>query len=746
MRGSRSRPGLTVEEVSRRLGVDRVTVTAHLTALGGSIPQPGEPLDAATEQRLAVYYDLRAAAGLWPSPGATSLEDDTVRLGRLARATGLDPGQVVDGLDALGAAVDGAYPSTPVASTPVARVDAESLIVELARQRSVGAGGTDRPSPPHGGSSSNGPVPPSTAPRSAPGEATLRRVARFARPHAAAIAVLVGLDLLATPLTLLNPLPIKIVIDSVLGDAALPGWLDMLLPSAVATSTLALLAFAVALQIGVIGGQQLQALATYVWNTRVGEQLTLDLRTRLFRHAQRLSLQFHDQVGSTHALYRIEWDAQSVQHVVDTLVPFVTQGVMLLGILVVTALVDWQLALIALAVCPVIFGLSRRHITRVRGDYRQVRELESSALSVVQETLGALRVVKAFGREDAEQQRFRERSRRGVDAKIAISWREGSYGLWVGVATGVGTAAVLLVGARNVLAGATTVGDLVLITGYLASLYGPLREIAQRVGTLQDNLAGADRAFELLDELPEVPEHPEARPLSRAGGEIEFDDVTFGYEKGHPVLRDVNVRIPAGARVGIKGPTGAGKTTLVGLCLRFFDPDRGTIRLDGVDLRQLRLPDLRAQFALVLQEPVLFSTSIAENLTYAKPDATQSEIEAAARAAGAHEFIVGLSEGYDTTVGERGMRLSGGERQRLSLARAFLKDAPILVLDEPTSAVDRETEQRIIEALDRLMEGRTTLMIAHRLSTLESCDEFLEVRDGTVREVGSEPPEGGMPA
>jgi ATP-binding cassette subfamily B protein len=288
---------------------------------------------------------------------------------------------------------------------------------------------------------------------------------------------------------------------------------------------------------------------------------------------------------------------------------------------------------------------------------------------------------------------------------------------------------VLFIGVHHVLAGTLTLGSLLLVMGYLLQLYKPLEEMSQKAADLQDSLASAERATELLDQAPEVPEKPDARGIERAKGAVAFCGVSFAYREDHPILHNVSFEVDPGIRVGVSGATGAGKTTLMSLLTRFYDPTEGTVRLDDVDLRDYKLADLRNQFAIVLQEPVLFSTSIAENIAYARPDAGHEEIVAAAKAAGAHGFIERLPEGYDTQVGERGMRLSGGERQRISLARAFLKDAPILILDEPTSSVDVKTEAEIMQAMRRLMRGRTTFMIAHRHSALEHCDVRLVIEN-----------------
>jgi ATP-binding cassette, subfamily B, bacterial len=410
----------------------------------------------------------------------------------------------------------------------------------------------------------------------------------------------------------------------------------------------------------------------------------------------------------------------------------VTSMVTLVSMIFITALIDLQLALVALAVSPLLFLILRIYGQRLRTGWHGQKKLESSTLRVVQETLGGIRVVKAFGQEDRERERFTGKASETLRARIRLSFQEGGLGLMVGLVIAVGEAAVIFIGVRNVQAGTLTLGNLLLVMGYLSQLYRPLQSISKKVGDLQHSLASAERTFALLDQTPEVIEKPNAMPLSRAKGTLSFQNVSFAYEGNNPVLQNVSFEVDSGTLVGIAGATGAGKTTLVSLLTRFYDPTSGRITLDGVDLRDYKIADLRKQFAIVLQEPVLFSTSIAENIAYANPDATFEEIVAAARAANAHEFITYLPEGYDTQVGERGMRLSGGERQRISLARAFLKDAPILILDEPTSSVDVKTEALIMEAMTRLMHERTTFMIAHRLSTLANCDVRLQIEGGRV--------------
>jgi ATP-binding cassette subfamily B protein len=341
-------------------------------------------------------------------------------------------------------------------------------------------------------------------------------------------------------------------------------------------------------------------------------------------------------------------------------------------------------------------------------------------------------VVKAFGQEDREQERFVGRSRYGVRARLRLALAEGAYGFLVGFIVAAGSAAVLFVGGQRVRTGAVTTGELLAVMSYLTQLYAPVKTAAKRAGTLQGQLASAERVFDLLDETPAIHEQPGARSLERAAGAVTFSGVTFGYEPFRPVLRSVSFSVPAGARVGVVGRTGAGKSTLMTLLTRLADPGRGCVLLDGVDVREYRLPDLRNQFGIVLQDPVLFSTTIGDNIAYARPSASRGQVEAAAAAAHAHDFITALPEGYATQVGERGLRLSGGERQRISLARAFLKDAPILILDEPTSAVDVRTEELILDAVERLTAGRTSFMISHRPGSLSSCDVILQIDDGRI--------------
>jgi ATP-binding cassette, subfamily B, bacterial len=561
-----------------------------------------------------------------------------------------------------------------------------------------------------------------------------RRIFRETRPYRLHLLGMLALSLMSTPVALLTPLPLKIVVDSVLGDKPLPGFMQPMVPEIVTGSKAMILILAVALVMIVALLSQLRGICSLILQTYTGENLVKDFRTRLFRHAQRLSLSYHDWRGTADSIYRIQYDALAVQWITtDSLIPLVTSIVTLVSMIYITALIDLQLALVALTVSPLLFLILRIYGQRLRTGWRGQKKLESSTLEIVQETLGGIRVVKAFGQEDREKERFTGRASETLRARVRLSFQEGGLGLMVGLITAAGEAAVIFIGVRNVQAGSLTLGDLLLVMGYLAQLYRPLQSMSKKVGDLQRSLASAERSFALLDQAPEVIATPNARPLARAKGALLFEDVSFAYERENiPVLQNVSFGVQPGTRVGIAGATGAGKTTLVSLLTRFYDPTSGRITLDGVDLRDYKIADLRNQFAIVLQEPVLFSTSIAENIAYAKPEVDFEEIVAAAQAANAHEFITRLPEGYGTQVGERGMRLSGGERQRISLARAFLKDAPILILDEPTSSVDTKTEAVIMEAMTRLMRGRTTFMIAHRLSTLEQCDVGLQIEDGRL--------------
>jgi ATP-binding cassette subfamily B protein len=554
--------------------------------------------------------------------------------------------------------------------------------------------------------------------------------ARSCWPH---IAGIFGVGMLAIPLALLLPVPLKIAVDSVVGSSPVPEWLSFIIPDSISGNKFSLLLLAACMQVLAVMFLQLQSLLNHVLRTYTGERITLLFRERLFRHVQRLSFSFLDSRGTADSIYRIQYDAPSIRHItVDGLIPLITGTLTLLAMISVIARINAQLALVALGVSPFLYALSHAYNVRMRPKYKVVKRMESHILNIVQEVLTSFRVVKAFGREDSEQERFTHHSGETVRARIRLSFGEGTFGLLVNVAIAVGTSSVLFIGIRNVQVGVLTIGELLMVIAYLSQMYDPLRNISKEVANMQSSFAGAQRAFELLDEIPDVMEKTDAIPLPRAIGAIEFREVSFSYGGNNPVLEGISFRIAPGTRVGIAGRTGAGKTTLVSLLTRFYDPDSGTILLDDVDLRDYALADLRTQFGIVLQEPVLFSTSVAENIAYGRPEAGEEEIVEAAKAANAHDFIISLPDGYDTVVGERGMRLSGGERQRIALARAFLRNAPILILDEPTSSVDIGTEAGIMEAMERLMKERTTFMIAHRLGTLENCDLLLVIEDGKI--------------
>ncbi len=541
---------------------------------------------------------------------------------------------------------------------------------------------------------------------------------------------IVLLTLLAAPLGLLMPLPLKIAVDSVSSGQPAPAWLRALVPAAYRGSTL-LLAIGLLLAIAVL--MQLHALATWLLQTYTGEKLVLDLRLRLFWHAQRLSLRFHDEQGASDTAYRIQHDAPAIQYVtIQGAVPLLGAACAFAGMVCITATLDWQLALLAVALSPVLFLLARSSSVRVHDRWHAVKKLDSSAMAVLNEALASVRLVKAFGREEREDARFLQRSSKRMWSQIKLAGVQAGYHTAIGFLIAIGTAAALAIGVMHVRAGVLTLGELLLVMAYMAQLYDPLRTISSKIPELQAWLVSLERAFALLDEIPEALDSPAARPLRRARGAIRFENVSFSYGPGPAVLRNVSFEVPAGTKVGILGRTGCGKSTLAGLMARFYDVSSGRILLDSIDLREYRLADLRNQFAIVLQNNVLFSTTVAENVAFNRPDASHKDIVAAATAAGAHDFIMALPRQYQTEVGDRGDRLSGGQRQRIAVARAILKDAPILILDEPTSSVDVKTESEMISSAEALMRGRTTFMIAHRLSTLRDCDLLLRIENGAV--------------
>lgn len=576
-------------------------------------------------------------------------------------------------------------------------------------------------------------------PEAASDRALMLRLLRLGRPYWLHIVSILLLDLLATPVALLTPLPLKLVVDNVLGTEPLPAFLSAALPVGwEETSTM--LVFAVALLIGTALLTQMQSVGASVMRTYAGGRMVLHFRSRMFRHAQRLSLSYHDMRGGSDTVYRVQYDTASIEQVlIDGLIPMIAASVTVISMLYVTARISGKLLLVALIVTPAIVILTKLYRMPLRRRWNRHKSLDNAAMAVVSEVFSAIREVKAFSQEEREEERYAGKAARSLNEKLKAFVLQGSFDIGAALTTAFGTAAVLFIGVRTIQAGAMSLGDLLVVMTYLALLYSPLKSIGRRIASLQGALASAERAFALIDERPDVPERPNARRLPRARGDFEFKSVAFGFAPSNPVLENITLTIPSGTKVGIVGKTGAGKTTLLGLLVRFYDPTAGQICLDGCDLRDYRLTDLRRQFAMVLQETILFSTTIRENIAYAHPDASESDIVAAAVSAQADGFISRLPDGYDTLVGERGMRLSGGERQRIALARAFLRDAPVLLLDEPTSALDTATEAGLLQIMETLMTGRTTFMIAHRTSTLAGADLVLELKDGKLLPWGGSP-------
>ncbi|MDQ6808512.1 MAG: ABC transporter ATP-binding protein/permease [Verrucomicrobiota bacterium] len=554
-----------------------------------------------------------------------------------------------------------------------------------------------------------------------------RRVFRYYRSFAAPTITGLVLTLFGIGLNLLKPWPFKIIVDDILQHRSQRGWAT--LPYALPLLCAALVAIQLAW--GVIN------LASNYLFVKAGLQALLKLRTELYAHLQRLSLKYHDARRSSDSSFRVAYDSQSIQTIYNKGFTNVFGSVItLLGTFCVMIGIDWQLTLLALAVVPAIVGAIFAFARRIRTESTTIQERESAVLAQAQEGLSSIRMVHAFGREEWEVSQFREQAQQSLHANLRLTLTNVNSALVISTLMVIGTAAMYYLGTRHVLAGTLTLGSLLVFSAYLLMLYQPLEALTYTAWAMEGATAGARRCFEVLDREDDVADAPDAEAITTTSGAIGFENVSFSYVK-QPVLHDIDLAIAPNQIVAVVGGTGAGKSTLLSLVSRFYDPTVGRVTLDGHDLCSITKKSLRSHIAIVLQDTLLFSTTIRENIAYGRPDATEGEIRAAAERAQADEFIRRLPNGYDSPVGERGGHLSVGQRQRIGIARAFLKNAPILLLDEPTSALDPTTEAAIMETIRELIRGRTTLIVTHRLATIHRVDRIVVMEHGRIAEHGT---------
>jgi ATP-binding cassette, subfamily B, bacterial len=564
------------------------------------------------------------------------------------------------------------------------------------------------------------------------------RILREAAPTVGELVAILIMVLLGVLLTIAAPWPLQFLVDHVFGNKPAPATAARIMNLVGFRSPeLAVIALAGAglllhLASGVLGVVRARL------EVAAGQRSAYRLRARLFDHYQRLSLRNHYKHALGDQLYRVNTDTYCVDALVfQGLLPVLSSGATLVAMFLVLWQLDRWLALLALAVAPFLVICARYYMGPIESESERVSQREAEVLGFAERVLAALPVVKAFVREDDESRRFREQGNLALRARLRLTTQELWFEFAVGGVTAVGTALVLTIGGMHVLTGSLSVGQLLVVIAYLAQVYDPLHAISSTLTHVQAAAAGARRVLEVLDMETEVKEAPHTKALPAVRGQIVFDRVAFSYNPETPVLNGVSFAAPPGSVIGLVGPTGAGKTTIANMVLRFYDPHSGRVLVDGIDLRSVSVASLRRQVSVLLQEPILFPVSIAENIRYGRPAASEEEVRAAAMAAHADKFINALPAGYDTPVAEGGASLSGGERQRISLARAFLKDAPILILDEPTSSVDAATEGLILDSLERLIVGRTVIVIAHRLSTIRRADQILFIQDGRIVERGT---------
>ena len=537
---------------------------------------------------------------------------------------------------------------------------------------------------------------------------------------------------------LLEPWPLKVVFDYVLGSKKMPGWLAGLVNSVAGHDKVAILYFAafsviVIAAVGAIGSYGEKYLTT-----SVGQRVMHDLRRTLYHHIQRLSLSYHDRKKTGDVISRVTSDIDAIQDFVSqALLGIVVNVVTLIGMLAVMFYLNWRFTLIALSVAPILFVVVYVYTRRIKKASRAVREKEGEVVSIVQEVLSSIRVVQAFAREDYEQTRFEKQSLESVETALRARSLKAKLTPIVQIVVAVGTCLVLWYGVRLVLAGEITSGSLLVFLLYLGKMYKPMRELSKMTDTLSKTAVGYERIKEVIETEREIRNVKGALPAPPFKGQIEFSHVDFGYTPDNLILKDVNFKIEPGQLAAFVGPTGAGKTTIASLVARFYDPVKGEVRIDGKDLRSYKIKSVRRQVSFVLQENLLFRASIWQNIAYGRPEASRAEIIEAARLANADEFIVKMPQQYDTLVGERGVTLSGGQRQRIAIARAIIRNSPILVLDEPTSSLDSASEELVFEALSHLIEGKTSIVIAHRLATVKRADVIFVLDDCSIVEQGT---------
>ncbi len=585
----------------------------------------------------------------------------------------------------------------------------------------------------------SGTVDPAPATAAAPRSGNAMQLVReLLRPYTGSLVIILAAMLVQTAMSLAAPWPLKIILDNVVGTHKPPEWLDALriIPLDADKLELALVA---GIMVVVIAA--LSALASYVENyytESVSQYVAHDLRMRVYDHLQRLSLGFYDthQVGAI--LSTITADVKTIQNFASSgtlgiLVDLMT----IVGMLFIMFWLDWDFALIAIAATPFLLLFVARFNRAVKKATHEVRKHQAEIVSVVQEGLESVRVVKAYGRQDREEENLSAVSHATVDAALKARQIKAVLSPVVAIVAAICTGIVLWRGTALVLSGVMTIGALTVFLTYLSKFFKPVQDLAKMGSTIAQTAVAIERVKTILDTDTIIPERADAREPGTLKGGIEFEHVAFAYDPKAPVLKDAHTKIAPGQFVGIVGPTGGGKSTIVSMIPRFYDPSAGRVLIDGVDLRDFTLQGLRGQIGFVLQDTVLFRGTVRDNIAYGRPSATDQEIAEAAKLANADEFIAKMPDGYHTMVGERGLTLSGGQRQRIGIARAIIRNAPILILDEPTAALDSESEKLVMEALERLMKGRTVLTIAHRLSTIRDAHKILVLKDGVVAEEGT---------